>query len=72
MSGECFEHDLQWYSGGIECPLCALTSERDRLAEALKEARVEIDAWCGLHPEDVDQGDKKTLDMIDAALDKDA
>ena len=36
MSGECFEHDLQWYSGGIECPLCALASERDRLREALK------------------------------------
>jgi len=38
MSGECFEHDLQWYSGGIECPLCTLTSERDRLWEALTDA----------------------------------
>ena len=39
MSGECFEHDLQWYSGGIECPVCTLTSERDRLWEVKKLAR---------------------------------
>jgi hypothetical protein len=24
MNGECFEHNIQWFSGGIECPLCKL------------------------------------------------
>ena len=48
----------------------ALTSERDRLAEALEEARVEIDAWCAFRPEDVDDGDRRVLKMIDDALDK--
>ena len=22
MNGECFEHDLRWFSGGVECPVC--------------------------------------------------
>ena len=22
MPGECFEHDVRWFSGGINCPVC--------------------------------------------------
>ena len=39
MYGECFEHDIQWSSGGTECPVCKLTAERDALREAIKKAR---------------------------------
>ena len=70
MSGECFEHDLQWYSGGIECPLCALTSERDRSREAAILLMTQYDSL-----DDFVMGGNLTNEpfiMFRAALDKDA
>jgi len=59
MEGECFEHNLRWFEGGVECPLCkleALAKDLDNkilyygfeVAALIKEAAqqsVQSDVW---------------------------
>jgi hypothetical protein len=42
--GECYEHDIRWYTGAVECPLCAANAELQALREAVEAAkRLEIE-----------------------------
>lgn len=38
IAGECFTHDLKWYSGGVECPACVAEVKLAAAADALREA----------------------------------
>ena len=45
FESECFEHDLRWFSGGVECPLCKVEKELTALrAEVERGKRIEAAA----------------------------
>jgi hypothetical protein len=37
MYGECYVHNLRWYGGGEECPLCVASAALDAAREALQK-----------------------------------
>lgn len=39
MAGECFRHDLRWFRGGTQCPVCALETELKQLRRVAEAAR---------------------------------
>ena len=44
MAGECFEHDLRWFSGGIECPVCKAKQELSAFTDAIRKAQTKLRA----------------------------
>lgn len=39
MIGECVRHDLQWFSGGDDCPACVLEAKLEELIEEKQRER---------------------------------
>lgn len=41
--GECYEHNIRWYGGGLDCPVCRLTNALEMIAHVSHEPFV-VDA----------------------------